>query len=80
MTLKDLINGALKIDLYEFLIWSTWYFRETRVSCKECVQRKAEQSGNKPDCYKCGLPTAKLIKTYLEKETKENVQTRQEIK
>ncbi len=79
MTLNDILKGALKTDLYELLIWSTWYFRETRVSCKECVERKAEGSGKIPDCVTCGLPTAKLIRKFLEKET-ENVQTKHKSK
>lgn len=77
MTLKELIKGALRTDLYELLIWSTWYFRESRVTCKQCVQEKAMGSGKAPDCYKCGLPTAKLIKQYLEKETAKNDKSKQ---
>ena len=41
MTLGDIIKGALKTDLYELLIWSSWYFRESRVSCKECIEVRA---------------------------------------
>ena len=77
MNLSELIKGALKTDLYELLIWSTWYFRESRVACKECVQIKAMGKGKLPDCFQCGLPTARLIKKHLEKETVKNVQTKQ---
>jgi len=72
MTLADLLKGALKTDLYELLIWSTWYFRESRVACKECVQIKAMGKKDKPDCYTCGLPTARLIRKHLEKEINKN--------
>jgi len=69
MTVKEFIDGLLRTDLYELLIWSKWYFRSTRVTCKECVQTKAMGRGKTPDCYTCGLPTARLIKQFLEKET-----------
>ena len=64
MTFNDLIKGILNTELYEALIWSTWYFRPTRVPCKECIERKAEGSGKAPDCITCGLPTAKLLKQH----------------
>lgn len=72
MTFGQLIKGVLRTELYELLIWSSWYFRESRVSCKECVEVKAMGRGKAPDCYKCGLPVARLLKDKL-KETDTNV-------
>ena len=70
MTFRDLLNGLLNTELYEMLIWAKWYFRPSRVSCKECIERKAEGSGKAPDCTVCGLPTANLLKKYkMDKET-----------
>lgn len=76
MTLGDIIKGALKTDLYELLIWTSWYFRESRVSCKECIEVRAMGRGKAPDCCKCGLPTAKLLKEKL-KGDYNNVQNQQ---
>ena len=66
MTLKELFNGALKQDLYEILIWSEWYFRPSRVACKECVDER-KVKGSPPDCVRCGLPVARLIKNTFRK-------------
>ena len=70
MTLKEISNGALKQDLYELLIWGEWYFRPSRVACKECVDER-KVKGREPDCVKCGLPSARLIhKTFRKKKEK----------
>jgi len=70
MTIGELLKGVLKTDLYELLIWSEWYFRPTRVSCKECVDEKGVK-GRLPECDKCGLPSARLIKkTFRKKKEK----------
>jgi len=69
MTIGDLVKGALKTDLYELLIWCSWYFKEGRIPCKECVEVRAMGSGKAPNCYKCGLPTARLLKNHFNKET-----------
>jgi len=66
MILKELFNGILKQDLYELLIWSEWYFRPSRVSCKECVEER-KIKGVVPDCVKCGLPSSRLIKNAFRK-------------
>jgi len=70
MILKQLLDGVLKQDLYELLIWSEWYFRPSRVSCKECVEERSIK-GVVPNCVKCGLPSARLIKNAFRKK-KEN--------
>ena len=76
MILRELFNGVLKQDLYELLIWSEWYFRSTRVPCKECVEER-KVKGREPDCVKCGLPSARLInKTFRKKKEKENDQSK----
>lgn len=70
MTLQQLVTGALKTDLYEMLVWASWYFNPKRTfTCKECIETRVMGSGKAPNCDLCGLPTAKLMKKYFKKET-----------
>ena len=74
MIVKDLLTGLLKQDLYDLLIWCEWYFRPSRVSCKICIEEKSRK-GRLPDCEKCGLPSARLIKkTFGKKKEQSDVQ------
>jgi len=69
MLLKEIINGALQTDLYEMLVWFSWYFDpERKFTCKECIETRVMGSGKPPNCNKCGLPTAKLMKKHFKKE------------
>ena len=71
MTPKQIFKGFVEKDFYETYIWANWFFRESRVSCVECVNTKALVSKSPPDCAKCGLPSARLIKrrfNHLKKE------------
>jgi hypothetical protein len=72
MTIRELFDGILRTDLYEILIWSEWYFRPSRVSCKECVEERGVK-GVLPDCVKCGIPNARLIQKTFGKKGEKNV-------
>jgi hypothetical protein len=70
MTVKELIKGVLRTDLYEMLVWAMWYFDPKRdFLCKECLETRKMGSGKAPNCDLCGLPTAKLLKKYFGKES-----------
>ena len=62
MTPKELIKGILEKDIYEQYIWVNWFFRSSRVSCVDCVNARAMITHKPPNCSKCGLPSARLIK------------------
>ena len=49
-------------DIYETYVWANWFFRDSRVSCVDCVNAAALISKKPPNCAKCGLPSARLIK------------------
>ncbi len=62
MTPKELLNGILEKDIYEIYVWANWFFRESRVSCVDCVNARSMISKKPPNCVRCGLPSARLIK------------------
>lgn len=62
MTPKELIGSILEKDMYEIYIWANWFFRPGRVSCVDCIRTRALMSKKVPNCAKCGLPSARLIK------------------
>jgi len=62
MTPAELFEGFAKKDLYEMYVWVNWFFRDSRVSCVECVNTRSMISKQPPNCAKCGLPSARLIK------------------
>jgi len=62
MTPKELYEVVKDKDIYEMYVWANWFFRRGRVSCVECVRTRAMLSKEKPNCVKCGLPSARLIK------------------
>ena len=69
MTGKDFIDGVLRTDLYEMLVWASWYFDPKRkFGCKECLETRKTGSGKTPNCEVCGLPTARLLKKIFKKE------------
>jgi ribosomal protein L37E len=73
MLIKDIVKGISNTDAYELLLWSMWYFRPGRPSCKECVETKKMMSNVRPNCVQCGLPSARLIKQHFwKKETQKN--------
>lgn len=72
MKLQWLINGILKKDDYDIMIWFRWYSQKD-VECIDCIKTKAMISKEKPDCEKCGLPVAILMKKYFPQEKKEKL-------
>jgi len=68
MTFKKLMDGLLRADPMDLLIWSQWYVKKG-ISCRDCLTTAKDMSSNLPNCFKCGLPTTKLIKSIF-KETK----------
>ena len=71
MTPKEMFEKFIEQDIYEMYVWANWFFRSSRVSCVECVNTKALMSEEPPNCAKCGLPSARLIKrrfNHLKKE------------
>ena len=62
MTPKELFEVFESKDIYEMYIWTNWFFRPGRVSCVDCIRTRAMMSKQPPNCAKCGLPSARLIK------------------
>jgi len=62
MTLTELFEVVKDKDIYEMYVWANWFFRSGRVSCVECIRTRAMMSRKQPNCAKCGLPSARLIK------------------
>ena len=62
MTLTELFKVVKDKDIYEMYVWANWFFRVGRVSCVECIRTRAMMTKQPPNCAKCGLPSARLIK------------------
>jgi len=61
--------GFSEFDPVDFLYFLTWYLsRPNGQTCKDCILTKSMMSGKAPNCLKCGLPTARLLKKYFKKE------------
>ena len=71
MVIKDLIDGFLRADPLDFVIWAQWYVKRG-ITCRDCIRTREIQSRTKPNCYTCGLPTAKLLRNSIFKETKKD--------
>jgi len=69
MSPRQLINGLLDSNLYDLLAFTVWYVKRDGITCVDCIETRAMQSGIKPNCDKCGLPTARLLKKHFNKET-----------
>ena len=59
-TMSELIDN-------ETARWVKWYTRPSRIACHYCIPFHAEKLGRRPDCKKCGLPTAFLMDKYFER-------------
>jgi len=68
MTPLELFKNVCEKDIYEMYVWANWFFRDSRVSCVECINTRAMLSEKPPNCAKCGLPCARLIKKTFHKE------------
>ena len=66
MSPRQLMNKLLDSNLYDLLATAIWYAKRD-ITCIECIQTKALISKKPPDCDKCGLPTARLLKKYFNK-------------
>ena len=68
-SLQTLIDGVLKSDPIDLVVWLQWYVAKGNITCKRCIETMKMQGGKPPNCYKCGLPTAKLLrKSFRERE------------
>jgi hypothetical protein len=43
-----------------------WYLKRNGMICVDCIETRSQMSGKPPDCEKCGLPTARLLKKYFD--------------
>lgn len=62
MTPIEFLEVIKNKDIYEMYVWANWFFRKGRVSCVECIRTRAMITKEPPNCAKCGLPSARLIK------------------
>ena len=69
MSPLDLINGLMNANLYDLLAFLTWYVKRDGMICIDCVETRSGLSGKPPNCNKCGLPTARILYKYFQKET-----------
>jgi hypothetical protein len=72
MTLKEIVDGLMRKDSYEILLWLS--FLSTKISCVDCIE--VCKSKNKiPICSNC-VPAKNLIKKLnLEKGVKDGSST-----
>jgi len=52
-------------NLYDLLAFMVWYLKRDGMTCIECIETRKDLSGKLPDCEKCRLPTARLLKKYF---------------
>ena len=69
MSPRQLLNGLLDSNLYDLTAFLVWYVKRDGITCVDCIETKAMQSGIKPNCDKCGLPTARLLKKHFKEVT-----------
>jgi len=54
-------------DGKEIIYFISWFLTK-KMSCEDCITLKSMISGKAPNCFKCGLPTARLLKRHFKKE------------
>ena len=64
MSPRQLGNSFLNCNLYDFLAFLVWYFKRS-FTCLTCIETRKMGSGTAPDCVKCGLPTARLLRKHF---------------
>lgn len=69
MSPKQMIDGLMNGNLYDLLAFLTWYVKRDGTTCIECIETRSMLSKKAPNCVKCGLPTARLLKKHFNKET-----------
>ena len=65
MSPRQLLNGLLDSNLYDLMAFLVWYVKRDGINSYDCIETRAMQSGNPPNCEKCGLPTARLLKKHF---------------
>lgn len=65
VSLSKLIDGVLAADPMDLIVWLQWYVSKGNITCKHCIETMKMQGGTPPNCYKCGLPTAKLLRRHF---------------
>jgi hypothetical protein len=64
MSPLQLFNHFKGCNLYDFLAFMIWYFKRNGLICIECIETKKMVGNNPPDCFKCGLPTARILRKH----------------
>lgn len=64
LTLNELLMNLKKRDLYDLLLFLTWYADSNRPSCIDCIKAKSQFSKKMPNCHSC-LPIRTQIKKYF---------------
>ena len=68
MSPHQMIDGLMNSNLYDLLALLVWYTKRNGITCEECIRTRTSMSKIPPNCVKCGLPTARLLKKYFDKE------------
>lgn len=66
MTPEKLADRLLNANLYDLVAFLVWYTKRG-YTCLDCVETNTVYK-KFPNCDKCGLPTARLLKKYFGKE------------
>ena len=64
MSPRQIMTKFLDCNLYDFLAFSVWYFKRD-MTCLTCIETRRLGSGTPPDCFKCGLPTARILRKHF---------------
>lgn len=69
MSPRELFNKLFDCNAYDLLAFLVWYTkRKDFRTCKDCIEWCKSSSGIKPDCSKCGLPTARLLQKHFKED------------
>ena len=66
-TLENLPFEFDRYDGKEILYFVSWFLKRG-TSCEDCILSKKLTTKRPPNCIKCGLPTARLLKKHFNKE------------
>ncbi len=65
MSPRQLIEKLSDSNLYDLMAFLVWYAKRDGITCYDCILTRKQQSGIKPNCEKCGLPTARLLNKHF---------------
>jgi hypothetical protein len=68
MSPRQFINGLADSNLYDLMAFMVWYVKRGGITCYDCIETRVLQSGKPPNCNKCGLPTARLLKRHFKED------------